>query len=184
MSVTNNSANETNRSPSEEEVAYPKMKKRRMDSSTCEIGDIMEDTNRTGAKCLDGEKNRDQKQAGLGYHVVGCVRTKPGRGDPTLSVSCSDKILRWNCVGIQGALLSLLLDPIHLATVIIGNHDSLYSEEALRRALIFRNAEVSTLNRCPVLLHSSLEFKFCRHLCGVSAKPSPCAIAWINVPQK
>lgn len=133
---------------------------------------------------MAGEKNPDRKLAGVGYHVVGCVRTKPGRGDPTLSVSCSDKILRWNCVGIQGALLSLLLDPIYLSSIIIGNDDSLYSEEALRRAVIDRNAEIAKMNRRPSLLHSSLEFRFSRRLCGISGKPSPCGIVWTKVPQK
>ncbi|XP_051147344.1 tRNA-specific adenosine deaminase TAD1 isoform X4 [Andrographis paniculata] len=33
--------------------------------------------------------------------VTGSVHRKPGRGDTTLSVSCSDKIARWNVVGVQ-----------------------------------------------------------------------------------
>lgn len=170
-----------------DETDCPASKKRRLDSqspSNSEIGNIIEDINRTGAKCLVGEKHPDRKLVGVGYHVVGSVRTKPGRGDPTLSVSCSDKILRWNCVGIQGALLSLLLDRIYLSSIIVGNDDSLYSEEALKRAVIERNAEVARLNRHPVLLHSNLEFKFCRRLRGILAKPSPCGIVWSNIPQK
>uniref|UniRef100_A0A9I9DPI8 A to I editase domain-containing protein n=1 Tax=Cucumis melo TaxID=3656 RepID=A0A9I9DPI8_CUCME len=34
----------------------------------------------------------------------GSVQRKPGRGDTTLSVSCSDKIARWNVAGLQVGL--------------------------------------------------------------------------------
>ncbi|CAA7259495.1 unnamed protein product [Cyclocybe aegerita] len=56
------------------------------------------------------------------YTRLGVLRTKPGRADspPTLCMSCSDKIARWNVLGIQGALGSYLLAPIYLSNVIIG----------------------------------------------------------------
>lgn len=60
-----------------------------------------DDVHRTGAKCLTEETKQDTHSPGVKYHTVGAVRTKPGRGDRTLSVSCSDKLFRWHSSGIQ-----------------------------------------------------------------------------------
>lgn len=62
---------------------------------------MRKDIHRTGAKCVPTEPKQDPRLPGSDFHVLGAVRTKPGRGDPTLSVSCSDKLMRWNAVGIQ-----------------------------------------------------------------------------------
>ena len=45
-------------------------------NDTNEIG--IEDIHRTGAKCVPSSEAKDSKEKGVGYHVTGVVRTKPG----------------------------------------------------------------------------------------------------------
>ena len=99
-------------------------------------GHVLDGFHRTGAKCVpDGPQ--DPRGPAERWHVVGALRTKPGRGDPTRAMSCSDKMARWNVLGMQGALLSHFLEPAYLTTVVVGD---LFDHEAAARALVKRIA--------------------------------------------
>ena len=97
------------------------------------------DVHRTGAKCVKGGA-QDPKTPGADYHKVGVLRTKPGRGEPTLSMSCSDKMMQWNILGCQGALLAhFVARPVYFESIIIGG--SCFDFKSMYRALIGRSEQ-------------------------------------------
>ncbi|XP_017772843.1 PREDICTED: tRNA-specific adenosine deaminase 1 [Nicrophorus vespilloides] len=125
------------------------------------------DTHRTGAKCLLEDEKCDPLEDGLNYHAVGAVRTKPGRGDPTLSVSCSDKLAKWMHLGLQGSLLSILIEaPIHLTSFTIAGGTT-FNVEALNRALINRFLKIQleppyNETKTWFIAQSDVPFKHCK----------------------
>lgn len=139
----------------------------------------LEDIHRTGAKCLP-HTEQDSKESGAKYHTLGLVRTKPGRGDRTLSVSCSDKLARWTHLGIQGRLLSILCQPIYIKHYIFGAGVP-YSEESLHRAILNRNSgcTVLKLEIIPEFYQSSLNFQSIKT--DTKIRPTAGSIVWVKL---
>lgn len=99
------------------------------------------------------------------YARLGVLRTKPGRADspPTSCMSCSDKIARWNVLGIQGALGSWFLEPLYIHTVIIGEvplDDQPSVKEDCERALWKRLGEIQGFDLMNSQYHKRLIFYY------------------------
>ncbi|KAI8138465.1 adenosine deaminase/editase [Fennellomyces sp. T-0311] len=126
-----------------------------------------------------------------GFDDLGVLRTKPGRLDsePTLCMSCSDKLARWNALGIQSAVLSDILEkPIYLESIVIGD---LFDQPSLERALYGRmqNLELPApyaLHR-PKIYHTTESFEASKpvlELKYATVIPSGTAILWISGASK
>ncbi|XP_013190222.2 tRNA-specific adenosine deaminase 1 [Amyelois transitella] len=134
------------------------------------------DIHRTGAKCLP-QNDQDCRKSGVEYHLIGQVRTKPGRGDRTLSVSCSDKIAKWIHLGIQGRLLDMLLvEPIFMSKFIFGSGVP-YSEESLIRALLKRDPDQIIMPKfLPDFFQTSVVFPHVKS--ETKVRPAAGSIIW------
>jgi hypothetical protein len=66
-------------------------------------------------------------------------------------LACSDKLARWNVLGIQGALMSHVLRPIYLSTMTVGKTRG-YSHGVPRAPPApIPSSEETAHSRCPPL---------------------------------
>ncbi|XP_021342859.1 double-stranded RNA-specific adenosine deaminase-like [Mizuhopecten yessoensis] len=57
------------------------------------------------------------------------------RGERLRVMSCSDKICKWNLLGMQGALLATLMKPVYFSSITLG---TLYNHGHIARAMCCR----------------------------------------------
>ncbi|NXP73894.1 RED2 editase, partial [Ramphastos sulfuratus] len=63
-------------------------------------------------------------------------------GEQLITMSCTDKIARWNILGLQGALLSSFIEPMYLHSIVVG---SLYHTGHLSRVMSHRIEDIGQL---------------------------------------
>ncbi|KAG8994763.1 hypothetical protein FRB94_012576 [Tulasnella sp. JGI-2019a] len=125
-----------------------------------------------------------------GYDLRGAWRTKPGRADaePTLSMSCSDKIAAWSLVGLQGALLSMVLEPVYIDSIVIGEVEPEMVEAIsieCARAFTARLKDAPELlspfsHHSPSVLFTNVPFRYSRSQVIVESKNNTMPLAAIE----
>ena len=116
----------------------------------------------------------------LNYSQIGALRTKPSRLDAveTLSMSCSDKLAKYNYLGLGGAFVSYHLGPVYMKMMVFGGTNDIFN---LKRSLVQRIqmdllAEYHT--NIPKILTTLFVFPSLMDANGSKEKFSPTSISW------
>ncbi|XP_040566219.1 double-stranded RNA-specific editase 1 [Lepeophtheirus salmonis] len=109
---------------------------------------LVENDNQSAAAPANEKKSSDSSRGMLRSKIecgMGTVPISPKvqiqtwdgvmSGDRLLTMACSDKLLRWNVLGVQGACLTHLVYPIYFSTITVG---SKFHPGHMKRALYDR----------------------------------------------
>ncbi|XP_048868393.1 double-stranded RNA-specific editase B2-like isoform X2 [Brienomyrus brachyistius] len=96
------------------------------------------------------------------------------QGEPLATMSCTDKIARWNVLGLQGALLSRLVEPVYLHSLTVG---SLLHVGHLSRATAQRQERLGSL-AAPYRRHRPLLSCLGRSPSQQPGKPPSSSLNW------
>ena len=157
-------------------VKQRKSKRLHMEITTEEATDLPDHPDKAEDMHLSGAKFVDDSVR---------LSTKPGRGDHSRSYSCSDKICLWNLLGLQGAMLFLLLRPVYLTSIIIsGEMEEAVAAEALYGRVVVPSLAVPFKQNRPVIVHDRLFSPLCEHevmktLEGKRLAASGSALVWV-----
>ena len=85
------------------------------------------------------------------------------RGERLRTMSCTDKLCRWNVVGMQGALLSHILDPVYLDSLTLGTQScNLWRIQHCKRKLIHQQLCFATVMLCNCYTAVYILYFFCQ----------------------
>lgn len=88
---------------------------------------------------------------------------------------------RWLVMGVQGALLSLLIaEPIKFKSIVIGA-GSPFSLESMRRGLYGR-FNSTAITAIPDILGANDVLRFCHRKSATRARPCASSVIWCDVP--
>ncbi|XP_033749862.1 double-stranded RNA-specific adenosine deaminase-like [Pecten maximus] len=86
---------------------------------------------RTKIEQGEGQIPFKKKQVSHQYQSMDAVRC----GERLRVMSCSDKLCKWNFLGVQGALLANMMEPVYLSSITLG---TLYNHGHMARAMCCR----------------------------------------------
>ncbi|RNA21987.1 double-stranded RNA-specific editase 1 isoform X4 [Brachionus plicatilis] len=99
-------------------------------------------------------------------------------GDRLKVMSCSDKLCKYNVLGIQGALLSQLIEPVYFNSVIIG---AFYNKNHLSRALFTRISQCQQDLPSPYKVNKPILSSITNSLQRQTSKPSTKSLIWSDI---